>query len=71
MDTPEPTRRRLNPETPQPKNVSRIRMPPVNKPEWDIVAKDDGLFSFKDLNLDEINKILDKVSDENNSENNS
>lgn len=71
MNTPEPTRRRLNPETPPPKDVSRIRMPPIHKPEWDITPSDDGLYGSKDLHLDNINKLLDEISNENNSENNS
>lgn len=58
----EPEKIRLDPETPLAKDVNKIPMPSIRKPEWDISAKDDGLFTSKDL--DNVNKLLDEISNE-------
>ena len=42
MNKPEPTRIRLNPETPKAIDVNKIRLPPLNKDNiYDINMKDD------------------------------
>ncbi len=42
MKKPEPTRRKLNPETPTHKSVNRIPMPPLEREdEYDVSMKDD------------------------------
>ena len=58
----EPTKIKLNPETPSNKDVERIPMPPVYKREWDISGQDnDDVYSPLDL----------KKDNEDNSQNNS
>jgi hypothetical protein len=42
MNKPEPTRLKLNPETPSSKNVNKIPLPPMNQDRtYDIGMKDD------------------------------
>jgi hypothetical protein len=42
MNKPEPTRRKLNPETPTHKSVNRIPMPPLKyEDQYDVGMKDD------------------------------
>jgi hypothetical protein len=60
----EPKKIKLNPDTPSNKDVDRVPMPPVNKPEWDITGhSNDDVYT--PIDLDNINKLLDKVSNEN------
>ena len=60
----EPQRLKLDPSTPTQKDVNKIPMPPVYKPEWDISGRsNDDVYS--PIDLDKTNKILDKTSDEN------
>jgi hypothetical protein len=62
----EPQRIKLNPETPIPKEPPRYRLPPLEKPEWNISGQDnDDMYVKSDL--DDINKTLDKSSREDNS----
>ena len=62
----EPQRIKLNPETPTPKEPPRYRLPPLNKPEWNISGQDnDDMYVKSDL--EEINKLLDKTNREDNS----
>ena len=62
----EPLRIKLNPETPTPKEVTKHRLPPIHKEEWDISGQDnDDMYVKSDL--DEINKTLDKINREDNS----
>ena len=62
----EPKRIKLNPETPTPKEPHKYRLPPLNKPEWNISGQDnDDMYVESDL--DEINKTLDKINREDNS----
>jgi hypothetical protein len=58
----EPIKIRLNPETPTHKDVTKIPMPSVYKPEWDITGQtNDDVYVPLDL----------KKDNENNSQNNS
>jgi hypothetical protein len=60
----EPQRIKLDPSTPTQKDVNKIPMPPVYKPEWDISGySNDDVYS--PIDLDKTNRILDKTSDEN------
>ena len=62
----EPIRIKLSPETPTPKEPHKYRLPPLNKPEWNISGQDnDDMYVESDL--DEINKTLDKINREDNS----
>ena len=62
----EPQRIKLSPETPTPKEPHKYRLPPLDKPEWDISGQDnDDVYVQSDL--DEINKKLDKINREDNS----
>ena len=62
----EPQRIRLNPETPIPKEPPKYRLPPLNKPEWNIYGQDnDDMYLESDL--EEIDKLLDKTNHEDNS----
>ena len=62
----EPKRIRLNPETPIPKEPTKYRLLPLEKPEWNISGQDnDDMYVESDL--DEINKTLDKINCEDNS----
>lgn len=61
----EPVRIRLNPETPTHKDVNKIPMPSVYKPEWDITGQNND-----DLYIP-VNKNDIGQNNENNSENNS
>lgn len=62
----EPQRIKLSSETPTPKEPNKYRLPPLNKPEWNISGQDnDDLYVESDL--DEINKALDKINREDNS----
>jgi hypothetical protein len=62
----EPQRIKLSPETPTPKEPQKYRLPPLDKPEWDISGQDnDDVYVQSDLN--EINKKLDKINREDNS----
>lgn len=62
----EPTRIKLSPETPTPKEPPKYRLHPLNKPEWNISGQDnDDMYVESDL--DEINKTLDKINREYNS----
>jgi hypothetical protein len=62
----EPKKIRLNPETPIPKEPPKYRLPPLNKPEWNISGQDnDDMYVESDL--EEINKLLDKTNREDNS----
>jgi hypothetical protein len=63
----EPNKIPLDPTTPVTRNVKKIPMP--YKAEWDIAGQDNDDI-YTPLDLDKINKILDKAKDENNSENN-
>ena len=67
----EPKRIRLNPETPTPKEPTKYRLPPLNKPEWDISCQDisgqDNDDMYVESDLEEINKTLDKINREDNS----
>lgn len=66
----EPQKIKLDPSTPIQKDVNKIPMPPIYKPEWDIAGhSNDDVYT--PLDLEKINKTLDKISDEDNSENNS
>ena len=53
----EPKRIRLNPETPILKEPPKYRLPPLDKPEWDISGQDnDDTYTKLDLkNTDEDN----------------
>ena len=53
----EPKRIKLNPETPTPKEPTKYRLPPLNKPEWNISGQDnDDTYIKLDLkNKDEDN----------------
>ena len=65
----EPRKIKLNPESPITKDVDKIPMPPVSKPEWDITGhSNDDIYSPVDL--EKINKKLDEVSNENFENNN-
>jgi hypothetical protein len=62
----EPIKIKLNPETPTPKEPHKYRLPPLDKPEWNISGQDnDDVYVESDL--DEINKTLDKINREDNS----
>ena len=65
----EPKRIRLNPETPIPKEPPKYRLPPLNKPEWDILGQDNDDIDdmYVESDLDEINKKLDTFNCEDNS----
>jgi len=64
----EPIRIKLSPETPTPKEPHKYRLPPLNKPEWNISGQDnDDIYTPIDLN--KINRMLDE-SNENNSQDN-
>jgi len=46
----EPQRIKLSPETPTPKEPQKYRLPPLDKPEWDISGQDnDDLYVKSDL----------------------
>ena len=65
----EPKRIRLDPETPVHKDVNKIPMPPIYKPEWDITGhSNDDVYT--PIDLEKINETLDKISNEDNNENN-
>jgi len=68
MNTPEPTRRKLNPETPVPKTVSKIKLEPISSPQWDMELDEDDTFIKSDL--DKINKLLEQAAHEDNQDNN-
>lgn len=62
----EPQRIKLSPETPTPKEPHKYRLPPLDKPEWNISGQDnDDMYVKSDL--EEINKTLDKINSEDNS----
>ena len=62
----EPIRIKLSPETPTPKEPHKYRLPPLDKPEWNISGQDnDDMYVESDL--EEINKTLDKINREDNS----
>jgi len=62
----EPNKIKLNPETPTPKEPLKYRLPPLDKPEWNISGQDnDDMYVESDL--EEINKTLDKINREDNS----
>lgn len=66
----EPNKIPLDPSTPKQKEVNKIPMPPVYKPEWDITGhSNDDVYT--PIDLEKINKTLDKISNEDNSENHS
>jgi hypothetical protein len=60
----EPQRIKMDPSTPTQKDVNKIPMPPVYKPEWDITGQNNDDV-YTPLDLDKINKVLDESSDEN------
>jgi hypothetical protein len=62
----EPQRIKLSPETPTPKEPHKYRLPPLNKPEWDISGQDNDDVYIKS-DLDELNKKLDIINREDNS----
>jgi hypothetical protein len=62
----EPQRIKLSPETPTPKEPHKYRLPPLDKPEWDISGQDNDDI-YVQSELDEINKKLDKINCEDNS----
>jgi len=65
----EPRRIKLDPETPLNKDVNRIPMPPVYKPEWDISRNNnDDVYSSVDLK--NINKNLDTITNEDSDQDN-
>ena len=65
----DPKRIILNPETPILKEPPKYRLPPLDKPEWDITGQDND-DTYTPLDLDKVNKLLNEISDENNSKNN-
>lgn len=64
----EPKKIRLDPETPTNKDVQKIPMPSLNKPEWDTYYTSDDLCSSRDLEI--LKQKLDQLKNEDNSENN-
>jgi len=62
----EPQRIKLSPETPTPKEPHKYRLPPLNKPEWDISGQNNDDVYIKS-DLDELNKKLDIINREDNS----
>ena len=65
----EPHRIKLSPETPTPKEPIKHRLLPIDKAEWNISGQDnDDVYVLSDL--DDINKVLDKINREDNSKNN-
>jgi hypothetical protein len=62
----EPKRIKLNPETPTPKEVTKHRLDPLNKTEWDTYGQDNDDI-YTPIDLDKINRLLDE-SNENNSQ---
>jgi len=62
----EPQRIKLSPETPTPKEPHKYRLPPLNKPGWDIFGQDNDDVYIKS-DLDELNKKLDIINREDNS----
>jgi hypothetical protein len=62
----EPKRIKLNPETPTPKEPTKRPLPPLIKPEWNVTGQDNDDV-YTPLDLDEINKTLDKINREDNS----
>lgn len=65
----EPKRIKLNPETPTPKEPIKYPLPPLIKSEWDVTGQDND-DTYTVLDLDKVNKLLNEISDENNSKNN-
>jgi len=58
----EPIRIKLSPETPTPKEPPKYRLPPLDKPEWNISGQDnDDVYVESDL---------DKTNREDNKQNN-
>jgi hypothetical protein len=62
----EPKRIKLNPETPTPKEPLKYRLPPLDKPEWNISGQDNDDM-YVECDLDNVNKTLDKINREDNS----
>jgi hypothetical protein len=62
----EPIRIKLSPETPTPKEPHKYRLPPLDKPEWNISGQDNDDMYIKS-DLEETNKPLDKTDSEDNS----
>jgi hypothetical protein len=65
----EPQRIKLNPETPKPKEPIKRPLLPLNKAEWDVTGQDND-DTYTTLDLDKVNKLLNEISDEDNSKNN-
>ena len=59
----EPKKIRLDPETPTNKDVNKIPMPPIDKPEWESYRVSDDLFSSKDLEI--LKRRLEEMKNEN------
>jgi hypothetical protein len=65
----EPQRIKLNPETPTPKEPIKRPLLPLNKPDWDVTGQDND-DTYIPVDLDKVNKLLNEISDEDNSKNN-
>lgn len=64
----EPKRIKLNPETPTPKEVTKYRLDPLSKAQWDIYGQDNDDV-YTPLDLDKNNTLLNETN-EDNSQNN-
>jgi hypothetical protein len=60
----EPKRIKLNPETPTPKEPTKRPLPPLIKPEWNVAGQDNDDV-YTPLDLDKINRLLDKSNEDN------
>ena len=65
----EPKRIKLNPETPTPKEPIKRPLPPLDKAEWSITGQDND-DTYTPLDLDKVNRLLNEISDEDNSKDN-
>jgi peptidoglycan hydrolase CwlO-like protein len=64
----EPQRIKLNPETPVAKQVIKYKLPPLDKPEWNI-SNIENSDTYIESDLDKINNQLDTIYNEDYSKN--